>query len=126
MNETSQDMAAEIEASLNTIPFHEPDSGARAAAIAARGLTGTCQFTLTGLGSWLVTIKKGMHTVVRCDGPCDPPPDATITWSPETYLRVLKHEGGLDAVAAKEQGLVTIAGDEVLANAVLRACLASS
>jgi SCP-2 sterol transfer family len=118
MNETSQDMAAEIEASLNIIPFGNPDIGAQ---VAARGLTGTFQLTITGLGSWLCTFKDGMHTIVRCEGPCDPPPDATAITSPETYLRVLKREGAMNAVAAKERGLITVTGDEALAIAVLMA-----
>jgi hypothetical protein len=116
MDETAQDMATDIEASLNTIPFDNPDIGDR---VAARGTEGTCQFTLTGLGSWLGTFKDGVHTTIRCNGTCDPPPDATVTCSPETYLRILRHEGGLTAEAALYQGLIEIGGDRGLALALV-------
>jgi SCP-2 sterol transfer family len=116
MNETPQDMAAEIEASLNTIPFDNPDSGAR---LAAGGLTGTCQFTITGLGTWLITFKEGMHTVVRCEGACEPPPDVTITCSPETYLHVMNREDEMNAETALHQGLIDIDGDWGLAGAIV-------
>ena len=116
MDPAPHDMAAEIEASLNTIPFEDPDVGAR---VAASGLTGTCQFTLTGLGSWLVTFKEGVHTVVRCAGPCDPPPDATLTCSPETYLGVVRRHEGMNAETALHQGLIEIGGDWGLALAIV-------
>jgi len=54
-----------------------------------------------------------------CGEKIDPPPDATSTCSPETCLRVLRREGGLNAEAAKQQGLITITGDERLAIVVL-------
>jgi hypothetical protein len=98
------------------VGFDDPDIGVR---VAASGLTGTCQFTLTGLGSWLVTFKQGVHTTVRCNGTCDPPPDATFTCSPETYLRVKRRVGGLDAETALQQGLITIGGDWGFALAVV-------
>ena len=111
------DPIGEIEASLNSIPFDSfsetgpaPDSPF---------LTGTCQFTLTGLGSWLVTFQNGVHTSVRCGENCEPPPDATFTCSPETYLHVLHRDGGWNAEIARLQGYLTITGDEALARAVL-------
>jgi hypothetical protein len=117
MDETPQDAAAEIEASLNTIPFDDPNIGTR---MAVRGIEGTCQFTLTGLGSWLLTFKEGTRTIVRCEGPCDPPPDATLTCSPETYLRVMNREDDMNAETARLQGLIRVTGDEWLARALLR------
>jgi hypothetical protein len=112
------DPTIEIEASLNTIPFDPIEvSNARPD---NPFLSGTCQFTLTGLASWLCTFREGMHACIRCAEVCDPPPDATLTCSPETYLRVLRREGGWNAETARLQGLITITGDERLAHAVLR------
>jgi hypothetical protein len=114
----AEQLVDEIEDSLNSIPFDSPDDMDLRAS--GRGLTGTCQFTLTGLGSWLVTYINGVHDCVRCDQPCDPPPDATFTCSPETYVAVLRRECGLNTETARLQGLLTITGAEALARAVLR------
>jgi len=115
MDETPQDLTADIEASLNAMPF-APDIKAPPG---THGLTGTAQLTITGLGSWLCTFKDGVHTSERCEGPCDRPPDATVTMSPDTYLRVVRQEGGLDAETAIDQGLITIDGDRRIPLAIL-------
>jgi hypothetical protein len=116
MDETSQPMDADIAASLNLIPFRINDVGARAA---ARSLEGTCQTTITGLGSWLCTIKEGKHTTVRCNGTCDPPPDTTLTMSPETFLGLVRQDDGMNAETAIRTGLLTISGDWELALAIV-------
>ena len=109
-------MTADIVASLNIIPFKMSSIGARAA---ARGLEGTCQTTITGLGSWLCTVKEGTHTTVRCNGTCDPPPDATLTMSPETFLGLVRQDDGMNAETALRMGLLTISGAWELALAIV-------
>ena len=54
-----------------------------------------------------------------CGETGDPPPDATLTCSPETYLRVVRQEGGLDAESAIQEGLITIDGDRRIPLAIL-------
>lgn len=104
--------AAEIEAIFNRIH-------ASGLPLGTVPLTGTCQYTITGVGSWRVTLKEGVSTCVRCDARCAPPPDATITCSPDVFVRVLHRESHLDAEAAMYQGLITITGDRALALAVV-------
>ena len=116
MDETPQQMDADIAASLNLIPFRINNIGARAA---ARGLEGNVQTTITGLGSWLCTVKEGEHTTVRCNGTCDPPPDATLTMSPETFLGLVRQDDGMSAETAIRMGLLTIGGDWELALAIV-------
>jgi hypothetical protein len=84
--------------------------------------SGICQFNISGVGSWLVSIKDGMPTLVRdADATRAAPPGAVFTCSPDVFLRILHREDRMNAVCAALQGLIEISGDPALAVAVLYA-----
>jgi putative sterol carrier protein len=111
MEQTNAGTAGEIEAFFNTMA-----TGGQQPRL--RHVTGTCQFNITGLGSWFVTIKDGVPTVVR-DHTQAPTPEVVFTTSPEAFSRLLHREGHLNAFSAALQGLVTVTGDLVLASTVV-------
>jgi SCP-2 sterol transfer family len=111
MQQTNVGTAGEIEAFFNTMV-----TGGQQPRL--RHVTGTCQFNVTGLGSWFVSIKDGVPTVVR-DRPQATTPEVVFTTSPEAFTRLLHREGHLNAFAAMLQGLVTVSGDIALASTVV-------
>jgi hypothetical protein len=84
--------------------------------------TGTCQFNVSGVGSWLFSLNEGLPTLVRdTDATRAAPPDTAFTCSPDVFLRIVHREGHLNAICAALQGLVEVRGDPALALAVLYA-----
>jgi hypothetical protein len=111
--QTTAGIAAEIEAFFNGL-----DTNAQL----HQGLhheTGICQFNISGVGTWLVSVKNGVPTLVRDATPATPPGAAFIC-SPEVFVRILHGEGHLNPVCAVLQGLVEVSGDPALASAVLQ------
>ena len=82
--------------------------------------TGTCQFNISGVGSWLISLKDGVPTLLR-DAPHAAPPGAVFTCSPDVFLRIVHREGHLNAECAVLQGLVEVSGDPALTGALLYA-----
>jgi hypothetical protein len=94
--------------------------------VAARGpspdylaATGTCQFNVSGVGSWLVCIKHAAVSCAHCTGACDPPPDTVFTSTPDVLLRIHSRDDRLNPRTAVLQGLVVVEGDPTLAWAVI-------
>jgi hypothetical protein len=114
--QTTADAAAEIAAfftSAETRVQQQPH---------LRHETGSCQFNVSGVGSWLFSIKEGMPTLVRdADATGAAPPGAVFTCSPDDFLRIVHREGHMNAECAVLQGLVEISGDLALAAAVVHA-----
>jgi putative sterol carrier protein len=81
---------------------------------------GTCRFHITSVGTWLVTIKNGVPTVVR-DGTQAAPVDCVFTCSPDVFLRIRRPEDPLNPATAMLQRLVEVEGDPSFAWAVLSA-----
>ena len=80
--------------------------------------TGVCQFTITGVGTWLVSVNDGVPTLIH-DATHAPTPDTTFTCSPDVLVRILHREGHLNAMAATLQGLLVVSGNPALAMQVL-------
>jgi SCP-2 sterol transfer family len=111
MEQTNAGTAGEIEAFFNTVA-----AGGQQPRL--RSVTGACQFNITGVGSWLVTLKGGVPTVVR-DGTQATTPDVVFTTSPEVFSRLMHREGHLNVLAAALQGLIVVTGDTALAATVV-------
>jgi len=80
--------------------------------------SGVCQFTVTGVGTWLISVKDGVPSLIR-DATDAPKPDTTFTSSPDVLVRILHREGHLNAMAATLQGLLVVRGNPALAMQVL-------
>ena len=110
--QTKDSAASDIEAFFNSVEARA-QQGPR-----LHHETGTCQFNITGVGSWLFSIKDGVPTLIH-DATNAPKPDVTFTCPPEVFLRIVHREGKLNANTAMLQGLLVVTGDPYLATAVL-------
>ncbi len=81
-------------------------------------VTGLCRFDITGAGSWLVHINKGMPTVTH-DASDQSPADCVVACTAEDFVRVIRRESYLNFFAAMLQGLITVTGDLGFATALI-------
>jgi len=112
---THQRDAAQVETEVEVLFARVAASGPQPR---LRTLTGVCQFDLAGAGTWRATVRDGAVSVTK--GRDDTSPArCVVACDAQDFLRIVRHEGDMNTVAAYLQGLVTISGDLPFAYAIL-------
>lgn len=74
-------------------------------------IVGSCRFDIEGVGSWMVSIKKGVATITKSRSNAGA--DCVITGSEQVFARMIQRQQ--NPLTAFLQGLLSIAGDISLA-----------
>jgi predicted lipid carrier protein YhbT len=79
-------------------------------------IVGSCRFDIEGVGSWMVTIKKGVSTITKSSSNAGA--DCVVTGSEQDFVRMIQRQQ--NPFTAFLQGRLSITGDISLAQIGLR------
>ena len=74
-------------------------------------IVGSCRFDIEGVGSWMVTIKKGVSTITKSSSNAGA--DCVVTGSEQDFVRMIQRQQ--NPLTAFLQGRLRITGDISLA-----------